>query len=280
MDQKQLCDSMVDEKNKIINELKFELKQKDDSFVKTLKRDADDIDLLIERMKDQFFNMRKFYLEELNNVENAFVNERKELLDKHRKEWDDRMEERRTKEVAFLDERFKRVERNETELNEMRIRDSEEYNEIKIKLETDIQSIELQTQQAKALYQLNQEKLEYNYQVLLKRDEENAKTKAHQKRKITKLQDTQTNLKKKLVKQIKQLNDENQQLAEEYKRVTDMFNDLKMKSKHFLMTDLKKFNDIWKMNEEECKKLAERLLEADRIIFEHQLGLDYKLPDM
>jgi len=69
MDQKQLCDSMIDEKNKIINDFKLELKQKDDSFVKTLKRYADDIDLLIERMKDQFFNMRKFYLDELNNVE-------------------------------------------------------------------------------------------------------------------------------------------------------------------------------------------------------------------
>lgn len=69
MDQQQLCNSMMDEKNKIINEFKAELKQKDDLFVKTLKRYADDIDLLIERMKDQLFNMRKFYLEELNNVE-------------------------------------------------------------------------------------------------------------------------------------------------------------------------------------------------------------------
>ena len=69
MDQQQLCNSMMDEKNKIINEFKAELKQKDDLFVKTLKRYADDIDLLIERMKDQLFNMRKFYLEELSNVE-------------------------------------------------------------------------------------------------------------------------------------------------------------------------------------------------------------------
>ena len=49
------------------------------------------------------------------------------------------MEERRTKEVAFLDERFKRVERNETELHNLRVRDAEEYNEMKVKLETDVQ---------------------------------------------------------------------------------------------------------------------------------------------
>lgn len=132
----------------------------------------------------------------------------------------------------------------------------------------------------KATYQLNQEKLEYNYQVLQKRDEENAKTKAQQKRKITKLQDALTNLKKKLAKQIKQFNDENQQLAEEYKRVTDMFNDLQLKSKHFLAVDLKKFHDIWKMNEDQCKQLAYNLLQADKIIHEQQLGLEWKQPDM
>jgi dynein regulatry complex protein 1 len=132
----------------------------------------------------------------------------------------------------------------------------------------------------KATYQLNQEKLEYNFQILQKREEENAKTKAQQKRKITKLQDMLTNLKKKLVKQIKQFNDENQQLSDEYKRVTDMFNDLQLKSKHFLAVDLKKFQDIWKMNEEQCKELARNLLEADRIINEQQLGLEWQSPEM
>ncbi len=132
----------------------------------------------------------------------------------------------------------------------------------------------------KATYQLNQEKLEYNYQVLQKRDEENAKTKAQQKRKITKLQDALTNLKKKLAKQIKQFNDENQQLSEEYKRVTDMFNEMQMKSKHFISVDLKKFHDIWKMNEVECKKFAKNLLDADSIFFEQQLGIQWKSPDV
>ena len=60
--------------------------------MKALKKYAEEIDLLIERMKDQTFNMRKFYLEELENIENAFVGERKELLDKHRKDWDEKMQ--------------------------------------------------------------------------------------------------------------------------------------------------------------------------------------------
>ena len=47
------------------------------------------------------------------------------------------------------------------------------------------QVLEQQLQQMRATYQLNQEKLEYNFQVLRKRDEENTITKSQQKRKIT-----------------------------------------------------------------------------------------------
>lgn len=279
MDQKQLCDSMIDDKNKLINDFKQKITEKSDFYVKALKKYSEDIDLMIERMKDQTTNMKRFYLDEIITIEDAFIGERKELLDKHRKEFDEKMEERRTKEVAFLEERFKRVERNENELHSLRVKDAEEYNEMKVKLETDVQILEQQLQQMKATYQLNQEKLAYNYQVLQKRDEENAKTKAQQKRKITKLQDSLTNLKKKLAKQMKQFNEENQTLSDDYKRVTDMFNDLELKSKHFLSVDLKKFNDIWKMNEEQAKEIAANLLCADRIIFEQQLGLEWKSPD-
>ena len=52
-------------------------------------------------------------------------------------------------------------------------------------LPTFMQILEQQLQQMRATYQLNQEKLEYNFQVLKKRDEENTITKSQQKRKIT-----------------------------------------------------------------------------------------------
>ena len=83
----------------------------------------------------------------------------------------------------------------------------------------------------RATYQLNQEKLEYNFQVLRKRDEENTITKSQQKRKITRLQDVLTNLKIKLAKQEKQYKDDNQQLTEDYKRITEQFKELQKKSK-------------------------------------------------
>ncbi|ELV13754.1 Coiled-coil domain-containing protein 164 [Tupaia chinensis] len=70
----------------------------------------------------------------------------------------------------YLMNRIKKVEDYEKQLKTQRVWDCEEYNSIKIKLERDVQ--------------LNQEKLEYNFQVLKKRDEESTVIKSQQKRKL------------------------------------------------------------------------------------------------
>merc|ERR1711962_1456303 len=136
------------------------------------------------------------------------------------------MTSRREREEDYLKMRFRRVDDHEGQLDALRTHDTEEYNMVKIKLETDVQVLEQQLQQMKATYQLNQEKLEYNFQVLKKRDEENTITKSQQKRKITRLQDLLNNLKQKLKKQEKSYNDENQTLADDYKRIAEQYKEL------------------------------------------------------
>lgn len=50
--------------------------------------------------------------------------------------------------------------------------------------------------------------------------------------------------------------------------------------RHFQATDRKKFNDIWKMNEEQIKDLVSDVLAEDRIIFEQQLGMEWDPPNL
>ena len=47
---------------------------------------------------------------------------------------------------------------------DLRLRDAEDLHATKIKLETDVQILEQQLESMRASYQLNQEKLEYNFQ--------------------------------------------------------------------------------------------------------------------
>lgn len=43
---------------------------------------------------------------------------------------------------------------------------------------------------------------------------------------------------------------------------------------------MEKFHELWIMNEERCKEMAQKLLDADRIIFEQQLGLTWIPSDL
>jgi len=45
------------------------LKQKDDEYVKDLKKQAEDVDLMIERMEEQVRNLTKSYRDELIQIE-------------------------------------------------------------------------------------------------------------------------------------------------------------------------------------------------------------------
>ena len=277
--QRELINSMIAEKEKIIQTFQLELKSKDDQYVKDLKKQAEDIDLIIERMNAQIKNLQKAYREELTKIDQSFESERIELLEKHRNDWENLMNQRSGKEVDFLKEAEDRVEDFSSQLQHLRVQDAEEYNMVKIKLETDVQVLEQQLQAMRATYQLNSEKLDYNFQVLKKRDEENTITKSQQKRKITRLQDTLNNLKSKFGKQEATFREENQQLADVYKRITDQFKELQKKSKHFQATDTKKFIDVWIMNEEEAVEYAEKVLNEDKIIFSQQLGLNWAVPE-
>ncbi|XP_069478007.1 dynein regulatory complex protein 1-like [Ambystoma mexicanum] len=278
--QQQQCAHLIGEKNHLIGELQQELKGKDDQYVKDLKKQAADIDLLIERMEEQIRNLTKTYREELLQAEKSFEMERRELLSTNRNRWEKGMQSRRDQELEYLLSRMRKVEENEEQLRHLRVQDAEEYNIIKNKLETDVQILEQQLQQMKATYQLNQEKLEYNFQVLKKRDEENTITKSQQKRKITRMQDVLNKLRIKLEKQIKQHREENQSLTDDYRRIVEQYKQLQKKMRHFAAVDSKKFHEIWLMNEEEVKELVTKALEADRVIYEQQLGLPWAPPDL
>ncbi|XP_067879797.1 dynein regulatory complex protein 1 isoform X2 [Heterodontus francisci] len=278
--QQQLCAELIEGKNKLINTLQKELKLSDDQYVKDLKKAAEDIDLLLERMEEQIKTLSRSYREELIQIEKAFQLERHELMKNNLLMWEKKMQMRRDKEIEYLVVRMQKVEEYEDQLQQLRVQDAEEYNMIKIKLETDVEILEQQLEQMKATYQLNQEKLEYNFQVLKKRDEENTVTKSQQKRKITRQHDILNKLMEKLAKQEKMYREENQALTDQYKRTVELYKDLQKKMRRFAAIDAKKFEGVWLMNEKEAKDLVRKVLDADRIIHEQQLGLSWTAPDL
>ena len=107
------------------------------------------------------------------------------MLEGNKSEIDALFQKRRTSELDYMEAKQERDEKNQRDIEALLTKDGEDYNKTKIKLETDIQTLEQQLEEMRATYQLNTEKLEYNFRVLTERDLENSATLGQQKRKLT-----------------------------------------------------------------------------------------------
>jgi len=277
--QQEACSKVISQKDELIKEFQLALRSKDEEYVKSLKRWAEDIDSLLSSMTEQFREQQTEYEIETQEIEAVFMHERKELIDANKKEMENLMEKRRNMEGTHMEERQKRIEHNQEQLQRNRLKDSEAYTEKKITLETEIQKLEQQLEVMRATYQLNTEKLEYNFRVLSERDIENSNTINQQKRKLARLQDNLSSLMAKYTKTDKQYKQNNIELTDEYRRITEQFQDLQGKYRHFQMSDAKKFDEVWAMKEGQVKELLALVLQADKIIHEQQLGLYWYPPN-
>ncbi|KAG2426185.1 hypothetical protein HXX76_013166 [Chlamydomonas incerta] len=277
--QRQACERIIASKDKLIGEIKGELKKKDDEFVKTLKRQAEDIDTLLQYMSRQFVEVQNAYKEELDEIENAFLQERSDLLESNRREMQELFDKRSKLEQDFMDRYLAAVEAYQAQLEGHRQMDAEEYHILKIRLETDIQNLEQHLEAMRATYQLNTEKLEYNYRVLKEREKENTQTIESQKKKLSRQRDILSSLKQRYTETDRRYRDENMKLTDEYKRITEQFKDLQSKFRHFELVDTKKYKEVWGMKEADVAALVRQLLQADKVLHEQQLGWDWRPPD-
>ncbi|NXK24988.1 DRC1 protein, partial [Arenaria interpres] len=276
--QQEQCALLLEKKNELISDLQQELKNKDEQYVQAIKKQSEDIHLLLERMEEQIRLLLKTYRRNLLQIEKAFELERQELLDNNRKKWEEGIQAHNTQELEYLRGRMKKVEEFEKQLHQLRVQDEEEYNSMKIRLENDVEHLERQLQQFKAIYLMNQEKLDYSLQVLKKQDEENTIMRSQQRRKLNRLHSLLNNLKTKLANQEKQFREENQSLAADCKRIAGQCKEAQRSMRHFAVSDAEKFTEVWLMNEEEAKGLMRKALDADRIIHAQQLGLPWEEP--
>eukprot|EP00438_Fugacium_kawagutii_P008266 Skav206539 [mRNA] locus=scaffold504:231177:241421:+ [translate_table: standard] len=179
------------------------------------------------------------------------------------------------------------------QIEELRTDNADGYNKCKIALEKGIQDgrgiqgmgpqhaaqeLEQHLEKMLATYLLNKEKLEYNLQVLSERNKEHTAIQSSYKNRLNRLRETLNTLMSRYNTLDQKYKTHNHELTEEYKRVTKQFKDLQEKFQHFEQADEKKFREVWEMNEAEVRGLMTKVLEADRLLHEQQLGHEWVPP--
>lgn len=278
--QKEKCDALVAQKDSIIFMLKDELKQADIKFSKDQHKQKEDINTLSQRIEKQLVLMRRAYFEQFQLQEEATLIERKILMETNNKKWEDLFKKRRQKEEENCEKKFLQIDEFMEVMKKLGADFQERYREAKIKLENDIENLQLELEKVKTICMLNSEKLDYNYQILRKREDENIIIKSQQKRRLNKLQDIINGLRNKIKHYQDSSNAEIAKLGEQIRKLHADIMKIEEKADHFMETNDKKFHQVWDLNKANADALLEEILKVDRVLYEQQLGLKWDVPDV
>ncbi|CAI2360760.1 unnamed protein product [Moneuplotes crassus] len=276
--QKAKCQSIIQTKEKLIRQFQDTLKSKDAEYHKSLETQSLNIDKLIETMRRQFNTIRDEYNTQLNEIEAAYKKEREEILNQNNEEIHRLFEKHQKTEEKFLDRRTKDEAKYGEELESLRSSEANDQQESKIKLENELQTLQKCMEDMKAVYKLNEEKLDFNLRVLKEREDHNKTNKTNMNKRLNKLKNRKRKLEKDYKKENTKLKNKNIELTNSYKRITLQFKELQKKFRRFKKNDERRFEEIWFMNQNEVYTLVNKISKADRVIHEQQLGIEWKAP--
>ncbi|XP_047193926.1 dynein regulatory complex protein 1 [Hippoglossus stenolepis] len=274
--QQNICTLVLEDKNKLINDLQKELKVSDDRFVKDLRRMAEELDLMKERMEDQIKTLTGAYREEMSGVERFCLQEIEVLVTKDKTEWEEHMQELWDQELERLEQRKEKVVEYEAKIHRLMLENMDKESIIKIEQDANFQALDIDNQKMKAstmIMNLQQIKQKNNVEV-------NNFNLSQMYERISSLQVEIKKLVTKFSNQAKYLRDTSHHLKKDYKRILEQHERVQKKIKHFAVADAGRFKEMWRMVEAEMALLVEKALATDSEICEKHLGLAWDRPVM
>lgn len=118
----------------------------------------------------------------------------------------------------------------------------------------------------KAVYKLNEEKLQFNLIVLRQRALVLNKTSKVMKKRSQKEKEKEYKQRQEFLDDQKTFQMDNARLTEEYVRFTRWFKDTQQKYENFEKSDEKRIKEIWAMHDTDARNLVQKIMHADRVI--------------
>lgn len=273
-EQKERIQELTRQKDDIIKECWKELTKADERYYQDQEKQASDIVCLVERVDHHIEAMKSAYRKHLDLLQQTIDNERGRIKGEINKKWEDLYSERQEKEKKKLLDAKGKSGFFEAEIERITIQHEELTRATKINLEHDNEALQLELQKVKANILLNSEKLDYNFEVLKRREEENVIIRCQQKKRLMRMSEAIVSLKKKIRDTTAQSDAECGKLQTEISKLQTQVRDIEASAAMFADTSDTKYRGIWEMNYSEAVKLLNQILAIDEQLHIHQLGTE------
>ncbi|KPI89358.1 hypothetical protein ABL78_1484 [Leptomonas seymouri] len=272
------CAALIDVKEKLINELRIQLHERETEYVTLLRKNKEQVNQLIDTMRTSTDNYLQQYAAKQGELERMYEAERKEFLDKCAQEVKELVKTRRTKETEYRKRREQKLTEAQAQLEERYESGYEAFNDTKRDHQSDVHGLRGELEKSKADYLLNGERLMYNLQVLRERVKENRSAQAQYKKMIARLQETLATLLARYQDAEKRYQRANTELTTQLHRADQQYTDTQSKFAVFEKKDKKKYMQLWRMHHDKCQSLAQECLQADRVVYEELLRVPWQPP--
>lgn len=270
------CENIIAMKAAFAKELEQEVMKRDHEYVNKIAAQNQQIDQIVKLMRTSLADIRKAANTQLSAVLNSYDHERSSeavRMDKESKTTESKRQER---EKMLVNEIINTAIQQRDALEELRRDNAQRYLTLRTEYETELQAAQHEYESANAKYCSALEQLDYDTRILTdNQGEHDAKTKL-QTKKITRQKEAIRVLKKKYKDEEKKYKDENSQTTEEYKKISENYRKLQERFRKVAYADFNSFREVWNLNEKRLHDLVLKVLDANRIITEQQLGKEVK----
>ncbi|TNJ30729.1 Sperm tail domain-containing protein [Giardia muris] len=267
---------MLESKDRVIAAFEEYLATVDDDYIHLIREQSKEVDDIIAYMRKVLGELKEFSTQRIQDCEKAFDEERAKFIAEREQTLDSIRDDITAVENASLEARTRLAEEYNDNVAAQTLYDYEEYTSLKRRLEAEGVALRHQLEEMRSVYQLNTDKLEYNYRLLAARDVECQNLIIQQKKKISKLQGQLASLIAKHGAIDDRLRTENLELSTSYKRLSNLYCDLQGKFKLFEKADTHKFRELWAHHERTIAANLRDLLLAEQVINESILCIEEK----
>ncbi|XP_068199138.1 dynein regulatory complex protein 1-like [Antennarius striatus] len=272
--QRESCAALQETKRQLIRDLQQELKDKHDRFVKDLRGQREELDLMMERMDDHIQTLTRAYREEMVQMERRYLQECEDLLTRDGVQWEEHLKELADEERNGMSLRRKTVEEYEEKIHHLMLENLDTVSTAEVEHNAKVQAVEREKQQMNAsrtMMRLKDVKLK-DAAAVQKVNLTHVKTRIRSLEKETKkLQDERSHQDRRLAKTRRNATEEHRRNLRKMEFVQTMLQDASA-------ADGRKLEAMWASLDADVKRLAEATLTVGSLVRQEVMGSSRDVP--
>ena len=272
-------DAVVKTKLDFIKQLEDEVRTRDHEYVNKTAEQRKMIDTFVHTMRQQESDLKEAMSLEMTKIQTSYEQERSTTLIQVQKEVKQLAAKRQEREQTLMKQTLQNEIDQRDHLEQLRQEYAQEYMTVRTSFETRLEAAQKEYEDRLAQFNFSKEQLEYDYRILQENEDEHQEKVKMQQKKMVRQRDCLRALIRKYQEDEARFQRQNAEITKDYKRIAQSYRELQVRFRNVAYNDFNAFREVWNLNERRLHDLVLKILDADRVVMEQQLGKEPKPVD-